>query len=249
MFDCHLHIIDPDFPLVPNHSFLPKPFTVDEYAARTRDLNVAGGAVVSGSFQAFDQGYLRNALALLDGTFVGVTQLPADTPDARITELDSAGVRAVRFNLKRGGSAGVADLEQLATRVFEIAGWHTELYVDARDLPELEGVLARLPKVSIDHLGMHRDGLPALLRAVERGAMVKATGLGRVELDPAATMRAILEVNPRALMVGTDLPSTRAKRPFDDADLDSIERTALELGGETTANDVFWNNAARWYLR
>lgn len=156
-------------------------------------------------------------------------------------------MRAVRFNLKRGGSAGVDDLELLANRVFDIAGWHTELYVDARELPDLDQVLTRLPRVSIDHLGMHEDGLKALLRLVERGAMVNAPGFGRVELDPASAMRAILRTNPGALMVGTDLPSTRARRPFADADLALAEEVALELGGEQVADDVFWNNAAGLY--
>ena len=60
-------------------------------------------------------------------------------------------------------------------------------------------------------------------------------------------MRAILRTNPGALMVGTDLPSTRARRPFAVADLALAEEVALELGGEQLADDVFWNNAAGLY--
>ncbi|MBR7503743.1 hypothetical protein KCW65_27045, partial [Mycobacterium tuberculosis] len=88
--------IDPAHPLVENDGFLPDPFTVADYRARVAHLGatpdhesptteeptfaVAGGAVVSGSFQGFDQGYLVEALRALGPTFVGVTQLPADTP-------------------------------------------------------------------------------------------------------------------------------------------------------------------------
>ena len=247
LFDAHFHVIDPTHSLVENNGFMPDAFTAQDYVARVDGLGVGGGAVVSGSFQGFDQGYLTEALAVLGPNFVGVTQLPADVSSKSISELDRAGVRAVHFNLKRGGSAGVDDLELLANRVFDVAGWHTELYVDARELPDLERVLTRLPRVSIDHLGMHEDGLKALLRLVEHGAMVKATGFGRVELDPASAMRAILRTNPGALMVGTDLPSTRARRPFADADLALAEEVALELGGEQLADDVFWNNAAGLY--
>ncbi|WP_096454240.1 amidohydrolase family protein [Corynebacterium suranareeae] len=244
LFDTHFHIIDPNHPVIENNGFLPDPFTVDDYTQRVEGLNVAGGAVVSGSFQAFDQGYLKDALAALGPGYVGVTQIPADTTDQDILDLDSAGIRAVRFNLKRGGSAGLDDLESLARRVHDLAGWHTELYVDARELDELESTLISLPAVSIDHLGMHRDGLPALLRLVENGIKVKATGFGRVELDPAETMKAIMAVDPTALMIGTDLPSTRAKRPFEDADLDLIAETV----GEEHVDNVFWNNAAAFYL-
>src|SRR5690606_1855588 len=91
----------------------------------------------------------------------------------------------------------------------DLAGWHTELYVDARSLDGLEDRIAALPAASIDHLGMHEDGLPTLLRLVELGVKVKATGSGRIDLDPTAAIRAIMRVDPTALMVGTDLPSTR----------------------------------------
>lgn len=244
LFDSHFHIIDPQHPLTENNGYLPELFTVDDYITRVEGLNVAGGAVVSGSFQAFDQGYLKDALAALGPGYVGVTQIPAGTSDQEILDLDKAGVKAVRLNLKRGGSAGLDDLETLARRVYDLAGWHTELYVDARELDELESTLASLPAVSIDHLGLHRDGLPALLRLVENGIKVKATGFGRVELDPTEVIQAIMAVDPTALMIGTDLPSTRAKRPFEDADLDLIAETV----GEDHVDNVFWNNAAAFYL-
>ena len=244
LFDSHFHIIDTQHPLIENNGYLPEPFTVEDYTARVEGLEVAGGAIVSGSFQAFDQGYLKDALAVLGPGYVGVTQIPADTSDQEILDLDKAGVKAVRLNLKRGGSAGLDDLETLARRVHDLAGWHTELYVDARELDELESTLASLPAVSIDHLGLHRDGLPALLRLVENGIKVKATGFGRVELDPTEVIQAIMAVDPTALMIGTDLPSTRAKRPFEDADLDLIAETV----GEDHVDNVFWNNAAAFYL-
>jgi len=253
LFDAHLHIVDPAHPLTPNQGYLPGPFTVADYLSRTASLAdprdgvgvaVAGGAVVSGSFQGFDQGYLVDALAALGPGFVGVTQIPADTPEAEIVRLHDAGVRAVRFNIARGGSAGLEHMDALARRVHEVAGWHSEFYIDARSLPELAERIAALPAVSVDHLGMHADGLPHLLDLVERGAKVKATGFGRVELDPVPTMRAILDVNPAALMVGTDLPSTRARRPFEDADLTLI-RDTLE---PDEVEAVFWGNAAEFYL-
>lgn len=245
IFDAHLHIIDPQHPLIVNSGFLPAAFTVEDYLARIDGLGIAGGAVVSGSFQGFDQGYLVEALDKLGPTFVGTTQIPADTADSRILELDRAGVRALRFNVARGGSAALDNLDRLARRVHDLAGWHSELYIDARNIDEdLRERIAGLPAVSIDHLGMHRDGLEALLRLVDKSVKVKATGFGRIELDPATAVRAIVDANPAALMVGTDLPSTRARRPFADEDFDLIRDV---LSPEECAN-VFWNNAAEFYL-
>ncbi|RUP84629.1 MULTISPECIES: amidohydrolase family protein [unclassified Kocuria] len=245
IFDTHLHIIDPAHPLVENNGFMPGPFTVDDYQRRIDGLGIKGGAVVSGSFQAFDQGYLIDALKALGPNYVGVTQVPGDTSDRRILELHEAGVRAVRFNVARGGSANLDDIDRLARRVHDLAGWHAEFYIDARTIDEnLSRRIAALPAASIDHLGMHEDGLSNLLRLVEQGVKVKATGFGRVELDPAATVRAIDATDPTALMVGTDLPSTRARRPFRDEDLALIVDA---LPADRVA-DVFWNNAASFYL-
>lgn len=137
IFDSCLHIIDPRFPLIPNQGFVPSSFTVEDYLFVIKGLNVVGGAIVSGSFQGFDQTYLESALQKLGNHFVGVTQLPGTASEEEIKELHKKGVRAVRFNLKRGGSASVGDCESLAKRVFNAAGWHNEFYVDSRDLPAI----------------------------------------------------------------------------------------------------------------
>ena len=222
LFDAHLHVIDPRFPLIPDNGYLPPVFTVSDYRSRTRDLAVVGGAVVSGSFQGFDQTYLLAALAELGPGFVGVTQLPVTTPDRQVLALSAAGVGAVRFNIRRGGSETLGQLDRLARRVHELAGWHSELYVDAADLPDIAGTVAALPRVSVDHLGLSREGLRHLLRLAERGVHVKATGFGRGDLDVPDALRQLAHANPGALMVGTDLPSTRAPRAFADSDLDLV---------------------------
>ncbi|MCD1144280.1 amidohydrolase family protein [Kocuria sp. LUK] len=245
VFDAHLHVIDPAHPLVPNQGWVPEPFTLEQYRRRTAGLGIAGGAVVAGSFQGHDQGWLLDALARLGPEWVGVAQLPETVADERILALDAAGVRAVRVNLRRGGPVTPQRLDRLARRVHEVAGWHTELYVDARELPELAGVLGALPAVVVDHLGLHEDGLGHLLGLVERGAVVKATGFGRVALDPARAMAAVLAVDPGALVVGTDLPSTRAARPFADEDLELVRRTVPP----EHLPAVLWDTAARLYLR
>ena len=233
LFDAHLHIVDPAFPLVPNDGYTPPAFTAADYLRATNPLGVVGGAVVSGSFQAFDQTYLLAALDRLGPTFVGVTQLPPSVPDPTVRELNEVGVRAVRFNLRRGGSAGLADMVELAARVYDLVGWHAEVYVDGSDLADIEKTLAALPLVVVDHLGLSAAGRPTLLRLVERGAKVKATGFGRLDFNPAPLLREIASADATALLFGTDLPSTRAPRPFEASDirrlLDALDPTAGRL--------------------
>lgn len=245
LFDSHLHIIDPAFPLYANQGYLPDAFTVADYQQRVAGLPVRGGAIVSGSFQGFDQGYLLQALNELGPDFVGVTQLPADTSDAELLRLHSAGVRAVRFNLKRGGSERVAQLQSMAERIYELAHWHVELYVDGNELAELSPLLAKLPAVSIDHLGLTQVGLNELLKLVELGVKVKATGFSRLDFEPLTALQAIYQVNPHALMFGTDLPSTRAPRVFSNTDIALI----IENFDAAAAHNILYQNAFDFYFR
>jgi predicted TIM-barrel fold metal-dependent hydrolase len=242
-FDCHFHIIDKNFPLVPNQGFMPDAFTAEDYLERVKAVELCGGAVVSGSFQAFDQTYLFHALKVLGPAFVGVTQVPQTVSDQELRELNDAGVRAVRFNVRRGGSEDIHHLERMARRVHDLVGWHIELYVDSRELSDLFETLVSLPAVSIDHLGLSKAGFSTLLKLAEKGVRVKATGFGRVDFDVRAALRDLYAASPRALMFGTDLPSTRAPRPYEDNDYHLV----LETLGEEKAADVFYENAIEFY--
>jgi predicted TIM-barrel fold metal-dependent hydrolase len=243
IFDAHCHIIDPRFPLVPNQGYLPPAFDVPAYLAQALPLGIGAGAVVSGSFQGFDQSYLLDALARLGEHFVGVTQVPASTTDQALADLDRHGVRALRFNLRRGGSEALEQLETMAFRVHDALGWHVELYVDSRDLDQLAPLLRRLPAVSVDHLGLSAEGLPQLLRLAEHGVRIKACGFGRVDFAVGPALAQLHAANPHALMFGSDLPSTRAPRPFEPADIQLIRDTL----GEAGARAVLWENAQRFY--
>ncbi|HTE14225.1 MAG TPA: amidohydrolase family protein [Burkholderiales bacterium] len=243
MYDTHFHIIDMRFPVQENQGFFPPSFPAPDYQARTKGLGITGGNVVSGSFQGFDTGFMHEALRVLGPTFTGVIQIPSTATDEEILKLDAIGVRGVRFNMVRGGSADVADLENVARRVWALARWHVELYADARDLASITGALSALPAVSIAHLGLSDEGLPTLVKLVEKGMMVKATGFGRMTLDPVKGIRALVKANPDGLMFGTDLPSQRARRPFLPSDMD-LPRENMDA---SLVRKVFFDNAVKFY--
>ena len=95
-------------------------------------------------------------------------------------------------------------------------------------LGEIKDIILELPQVSIDHLGLTKEGFEDLKDLVRNGVYVKATGFGRIEVDPLQTLKALMEINSNAIMFGTDLPSTRAKRPFEKSDIELIEKTSLK---------------------
>ena len=238
-----MHIIDKRFPLIANNGYLPEEFNHQQYLKRMSSYDLCGGVIVSGSFQAFDQSYLTEALSNLGDSYVGVTQLPASVSDAEIQRLNNLGVRAVRFNLKRGGSESVAHLAAMAARIYELAGWHIELYIDSTELEGLHGTLINLPAVSIDHVGLSKSGFVALTHLAEKGVKVKATGFSRVNFDIKPALKDLYSANPSSLMFGSDLPSTRSPKPYSDNDFILVAET---LGEEASIN-IFSENAIKFY--
>jgi len=243
LFDSHCHIIDHRFPIVANQGYTPPNFPLEDYLKEVKPLGVVAGAVVSGSFQANDQTYLIDTLPKLGAGWVGVTQIPNDYPDAEIVKLNAIGVRAVRFNVFRGRIDSVDEIAALATRCHSVAGWHSEIYADAAALKPHVDKLSKLPQFSIDHLGMTEEGLPVLLDLVAAGWKVKATGFGRVKMDVPKVLEAVAKKSPNALVFGTDIPSTRAARPFQPSDIDLVEKVL----GKDLAQKAFWDNPLALY--
>jgi len=56
-------------------------------------------------------------------------------------------------------------------------------------------------------------------------------------------LRELYAANPDCLMFGTDLPSTRAPRPYRDEDFLLVVDTL----GDEAARAVFYDNAAKFY--
>ena len=222
--DSHFHIIGAR-DLQPDKAFAPPPFPVDRYLQLTdrmadvdRWSRVVGGVVVGGSTQtreetlvealdeleleARSRGFARDDQRNFIGVITGTTDLGAD----RVLELDAKGIRGIRFNLFKGQEIAVGDLEALACRVHDLAGWTTEVYFDVSSRPEVADLLPQLPAVAIDHLGMSAQGIERVVELAAAGVRVKATGFGRLDFPVADALGRIHAANPRALMFGTDLP-------------------------------------------
>lgn len=251
IFDAHFHIIDPKFPLVENQGFVPDYYTVSDYLKELKEMSieVTGGAIVSGSFQGYHQDYFEEAISQLGNRFVGITQLPFDTTDEDILKLNDVGIKGIRFNLYRGLSASPKEINELSERVYKLCNWKTELYLNLQTIDkELEELIFTLPKVSIDHLGMHKCSIDRLKKIVNANIPIRVTGFGRVgyERDEIRELITILySENPSSLMFGSDLPSTRATYRFSYNDIELIKETV----GKEAQDRIFFLNGENWYLR
>lgn len=228
-----------------NNGYLPPDFMIENYREKVKGFGIIGGAIVSGSFQKFDQEYLLDSLKKIGKNFFGVANIPIGMKNSELEKLNESNIRAVRFNLKRGGSESLGNMVELSNKLYESYGWHTELYVDSKDLKELKTTLEQIPKFSIDHLGLSQDGLKDLYYWAEKGVKIKATGFGRVDFNPITIMKKIYSVNPDSLMFGTDLPSTRAKEVFTYKHLERLK----DNFSEDEQKRILYQNANDWYKK
>lgn len=240
IFDAHFHVFDPRFPSPGHAGYQPPALTVAQYRAAVAELGVAGGVLVAASTHGLDPAPLLAALEELGPGFVAVAAADLALTDAALRHLAARGVRGLRFNAYRGDGLLTPDELDFADRAHAVAGLHAQVYADAATLaPLLPRLRGMAPRLVIDHLGMTEAGLPVVLELAAAGAKVKATGFGRVDLAVAPALTAIAARAPGALMFGTDLPSTRARRPFETAD--------MALLREAAGAAPFWENAAAFY--
>jgi 2-pyrone-4,6-dicarboxylate lactonase len=155
--DAHCHVFGPAdvFGFAPERKYTPTDAGREQLFALRDHLGVARQVIVQATAHGADNSAMLDAVAAADGRARGVATVRPDVTADELARLDSAGVRGVRFNfLKRLVDA--APTEDLATVAAAVAplGWHAVVYLEAADLPDLEGFLARLPvAVVVDHMG------------------------------------------------------------------------------------------------
>jgi predicted TIM-barrel fold metal-dependent hydrolase len=243
LFDSIFHIIYYRFPIIENQGYLPPQFLPSDYLKFMSRYELLGGTVVSGSFQGFDTQYLISALSVLGKHYVGVINYNPHYTDLDIINLDKLGVKAIRFNVKRGTKDVIDLIEYASKRVFDLVNWHSEIYIDSKDIHSIKDKLLKIPCLAIDHLGLSKEGFDDVLSLVEKGAYVKASGFGRLDFDPVWAIKQILAINENACVFGSDLPSTRAQRPFLPSDIELINNNF----DNSHSKKIFYENALKLY--
>ncbi|WP_159649652.1 amidohydrolase family protein [Erysipelothrix aquatica] len=254
IFDSHFHIINKKYPIIENQGFIPNSFLVNDYIDAISDfqLEITGGVVVSGSYHGYDQTYFVEAIESLtnfyQAPFVGVTQLPLDTSMAEIKRLNEIGIRAVRFNLYRGQTIDYQEVINFANKIYDAVKWKVEFYLDFSNVDQsFMEMITALPKASIDHMGLSYESLPTLKKLLSEDIAIRISGFGRIDYtndEIVLAIRELYEINEELLIFGSDIPSTRAKRPFM---LRDVQMITDALGAEA-ANKVLFENGLKWYV-
>lgn len=238
--DTHAHVFGPAdrFPYADDRSYTPPDAPLERYLAMLDALGFARGVLVQGSAHGRDNSAMLDALRRQPDRLRGVAVADADISPGVLREWNDLGVRALRFNhffrdgqLHYRGGVPLAVAETLSPAMAEL-GWHLQLWIDVKDLPQTIPVLKRLRlPVVIDHMGRTdaragtgTEGFQSLLGAVAEGwCWAKLSGAHRLSRqapdypDARPFHEALVKANPERLVWGGDWPHPRVEGEMPDA--------------------------------
>lgn len=220
--DSHCHVFGPvaRFPFFEGRSYTPPDVPFERYTELMDRMGFDRSVIVQPSIYGTDNRCTEDAVRRLGDNGRGVSVIAPDIPLAELRRMTDAGFRGARLNLYHaGGSTPLEDLESIARRGAEVA-WHTQVYVQGPQLPDLLPRLMNLPTpVVLDHLahlefgkGLDQPGFGALIKLMETGNVwVKLCPYrfdlgGAPYIEAGRVARALYEVAPNRLVWGTDWP-------------------------------------------
>jgi 2-pyrone-4,6-dicarboxylate lactonase len=224
-------------------------------------LGLDRAVIVQPSVYGTDNRCTFDAVIASGGRWRGIAVVDASTNMHELQRLHDAGFRGVRINLLfKGGGMAMEILEQVARQI-EPLGWHVQLLIDGRDLPELAPRLRRLPvPFVIDHmghmpvqLGLAHPAFKALLALVREGnCWVKLSGAYRISAEPypyedvVPIAKALVDAAPERMVWGSDWPhpSFQGAMPVDATLLDLLASWVPEPG---TREQILTTNPAELY--
>jgi len=225
--DCHMHIYEDRFPLAPTATFKPPNAPPSAYRDVQRNLGITRAVVVQPTGYGFDNRCTLEGIAALAPGARGIAVVHPNVDDAELRRLTDAGIRGVRFHMQAGGVLAWDALEGLAAKV-QPFGWHVQLQLDGRELPQHEARLTKLPcALVVDHVG--KFGQPGttpdhaafkvLLRMLDNGncwvklsAPYETSKVGPPRYDDVAALaRALSTANPERCLWASNWPHPNQK--------------------------------------
>jgi predicted TIM-barrel fold metal-dependent hydrolase len=256
-----------NFPYAEDRSYTPPDAPLEKYLRMLDTVGFDRGVLVQGSAHGRDNGAMLDALKRHPDRLRGVAVADADASPAELRGWHALGVRGLRFNhFFRGGAlhyrGGVAldDAKALAPVMAEL-GWHLQLWIDVKDLPETIPIIKAIGRpVVIDHMGRTdaragtaTPGFQSLLRLVgDGGCWVKVSGAHRLSqsapdyADARPFHEALVRANPERLIWCSDWPHPRIEGEMPDAGR-LLALFQQWTPGEEVRRRILVDNPARLY--
>ncbi len=261
-WDCHAHIFGATdtYPLTPSRSYDPAPASIERYRSLLHTLGLEHAVIVQPSVYGTDNRCTADAVRASDGAWRGIAVVNPDISEAELARLHADGFRGVRFNLLFRGGSALDDLETVAAKISAL-GWHVQLLLDGRDLPELNTRLRNLPTPFVlDHMGHFPVNGPSaeavrrqMLGLLDSGrCWIKLSGAYRLTeaafpyAGTVATARALVSHAPERLVWGSDWPHPAIRQSMPD-DGQLLEQLAEWAPDEATRQRILVDNPTHLY--
>ena len=158
--DTHVHIYADSYPISPEAVLRPPNASIDTYRRIQAELGLQRVVLVQPTTYGLDNSCQIDAAAEFADAARLVVVIDDHTPDSELERLTELGARGARFHMLPGGAVGWDALPIVARRI-EPFGWHIQLQLDGRTLPDHLDVLRSLPTpLVIDHVGRFMPPVP-----------------------------------------------------------------------------------------
>ncbi|MFO1349580.1 MAG: amidohydrolase family protein [Gammaproteobacteria bacterium] len=263
--DCHMHVYGPAdrYPVAPTNAIpVPAQATIADYRKAMTRVGIQRAVIVQPSAYGTDNRCTLDGMKALGDNARGVAVVDTTVTDAELARLTQAGIRGLRFHMLAGGVLPWEILETMAVRVRPF-GWHIQLQMDGRHLPEREAVLKRLPtELVVDHIGrffepvtIEHPGFRTLVRLVEGGRCwvklsmpYEASRSGPPHYDDIGVLaKVLIRAAPERMVWASNWPHpnvSQDNRPDDAVLLRALLAWARD---EATAKRILVDNPARLY--
>jgi D-galactarolactone isomerase len=224
--DCHMHIYDPRFRAAPTWPLALPDAPVDAYRQVQRQLGLSRAVIVQPNGYMFDNACTEDAVRRMGDTVRGIATVRPGVGDGELERLTRLGFRGARCFMLQGGFLSWDDVAAIASRV-QPFGWHVQVQLDGRELPQHAPRLAALPvDVVIDHngkflepVGTTHPAFAVLLGLLERGrvwvklsAAYETSRTGAPDYaDVSALARALAAANPERCVWASNWPHPGAQ--------------------------------------
>lgn len=258
--DTHMHFYDARYPSAPTALFTPPDALVDDYKALQKRLGLERVVVVQPTAYGTDNSCQLDAMAAFGANARGVMVADTTVTDAELERLTGLGVRGIRFHMLPGGAVPWEILEEMAARVHDF-GWHVQLQMNGRDLPEREALLRGLPGgLVVDHVGRFMDpvgtdhaAFKVLLGLLETGrCWVKLSAPYESSVDGppgwadvCVEARALAKAAPERMLWATNWPHPGQTVRHDEADL--LDLLLDWVDDDATRDRILVDNPAALY--
>lgn len=259
--DTHMHVYDPKYPKAPTAKIDAPAAPVSAYRKMCVRVGVERTVVVQPSTYGKDNRCTLEAVAAIGPNARCIVVVDEGVSDVELDRLTRLGARGIRFFMLAGAPLPWDILETMSARVASF-GWHVQLQLDGRELPDRVALLKRLTStLVIDHVGKFLEPVPldhpgfrALHGLVDGGrtwvklsAPYEVSKVGPPNYDDVGKLaKALAKAAPERMLWATNWPHpTPGVQVPDDAVM--LDMLLDWVPDESARKKVLVDNPARLY--